>query len=588
MTASFLPSTVVTRLALRVLLGAAFLACTPARAQVVVDGVLGEWDAPLYADATGDGSTLDLGRLWGGSDVEYLYLAFETGAEVGLQNFNSLTLYLDTDDDPATGEPVAGIGAEVRYVFGARSGVATLSGRGLTALAPSDLGFISAPTVTADRFEVAVRRGTTVGGAPLFPGSRVRVVLVDGTGGDVLPDEPGGVLLSLRDDPPVRRPVELARRAPGDLRVLTYNVLGDGLFREELEPQYRRLLAAIDPDVVAVQEVYRHDAGAVAARMSALLPGTEWYGGGVEGSDVAVVARLPVISTASLCARPDVPTTCNVAVHLGPGARAKAGLYVVSMHPPCCTNDIGRQVEFDLLAAHLRDVRASGALPPETPVVVAGDMNLVGDRRQVQTLLTGAIVDVDRFGPGAPLDVDGTALADAAPPTTGRPADFTWINDGDTYPPGRLDYVVFSDALLEARNGFALYTPGLTPEELTHYGLEAGDSAVSDHLPVVQDLAARVGTSVDGALGAGGDLGLPSPNPVRDLATVRYRLDRPGRVRLVLLDALGRVVRVVEDAARGAGPHAAVVDVSGLAAGAYVLQLEAGGRVSARGLAVAR
>lgn len=571
-------------LALLALLAAT--AVRPARAQPVVDGALDEWAAPLYADAVGDGAAVDFGRLWGAGDAEYLYVAFETGAEIGLQNFNEVTLYVDADGDASTGEGVAGIGAEFSYAFGTRAGTATLPGRAPAPVDYRTLALVSAPTVTADRFEVALRRDASVGGVPLFTGPAVRVALVDRRpGGDALPDGQGGVLVPLGSGPPARAAVDLGRRE-GDVRVMTYNVLRDRITQAEHRGRFERVFQSVRPDVVALQEVYANDAADLAAFLGGLVPGTAWYGAGAPGTDAMVLSQYPVLEATPLCERPGVPASCNVAALLDLGGDRR--LYVVSMHPPCCTNDAARQAEFDLLAAHLRDARASGALAPSTPVVVAGDMNLVGDRRQLGTLLTGSIVDTGRFGPGAAPDADGTALADAAPRTTGRPADFTWINDADQFPPGRLDYVVYSNALLEPGNGFALYTPGLTEDELARYGLLADDTAVSDHLPVVQDLAFRASTETGHVPMSGAALESVGPNPSWGAVTVRYRLDGPGPVRLVVLDALGRTVRVVESGDRGAGPHAVSIDVSAMAAGTYVLLLEAGGHVSSRVLAVAR
>lgn len=556
-----------------------------ARAQTLVDGVLGEWGAPLYADAGGGGSPVDFGRLWGAGDAEYVVLAFETGAEVNLQTSNAITVWLDTDGDASTGEAVAGIGAEASYAFGERSGTAALPGRAPVPIDYRTLRLVSAPTVTSDRFEVAFRRDATVAGEPLFRGDAVRVVLTDGDGGDVLPDGPGGVLVPLRSEPYARPAVDLGKRK-GDVRLMTYNVLRDRITQPEFRGPFERVFGAVRPDIVALQEVYASDASNLAALLGGLVPGTTWYRAEALGTDAMVLSQYPVLDVTPLCERPDLPTSCNVAALLDLGAGRR--LHVVSMHPPCCTNDRARQAEFDLLAAHLRDARASGALAPETGVVVTGDMNLVGDRRQLETLLTGRIADTGRFGPGAPPDADGTALADAAPRTTGLPADFTWVNDGDRFPPGRLDYVAYSDAVLEAGNGFALYTPALTEHELAEYGLEADDTAVSDHLPVVQDLAFRASTETGRGPASGAVLESVGPNPARGLVTVRYRLDRLGPVRIAVLDVLGRTVRVVKDGGRAAGAHAVVVDVGGLAAGAYAVRLDAAGQVSVRPFVVAQ
>ena len=580
------------RAAPAVLLFAAVLAAGPAAGPAaaqtpVVDGVFDEWDgrAPVHLDPAGDGAALDLGRLWAASDAEYLYLSFEVGAVVNLQDRTALTLYVDGDDDPATGEAVGGIGAELSYGFGARSGTATLAGYAPAAIRHADLGLLTAPTVTSSRFEVAIRRDAAAGGRRLLTAGAVRLVLRDGSG-DALPDGSGGVRVVLGSAPRGRPAVELGRARPGDVRLLTYNVLNDGLFRHELTEPFRRILRALDPDVIALQEVYTHTPAEAAARVAELLPpgpDAAWFGAGV-GSDVLVVSRFPVRAATPLCAVPSVASTCNGAFRLDLRPRLDADLHLVVAHPPCCTNDRGRQEDFDLIAAHLRDARAAGTLGPRTAVVIAGDLNLVGDRRQVATLLAGAIVDTVRFGRATAPDADGTPLADAAPLTTGLPARITWTNAAETFSPGRLDYVAYSDALLAPGRGFALYTPGLTVAERAAAGLGPDDTAVSDHLPLVQDFALRTpATRAEGPLAPGAPaLAGPTPHPVGAAAVLRYHTGAPGPVRLVLLDALGRTVRVLVDGVRAAGDHAASFERGPLAPGLYVLRVDAGGEVRAR------
>ena len=80
----------------------------------------------------------------------------------------------------------------------------------------------------------------------------------------------------------------------------------------------------------------------------------------------------------------------------------------------------------------------------------------------------------------------------------------------------------------------------------------------------------------------------PWPNPASVTSTASFALDAPAHVRLDVVDALGRTVRTVVDSHRDAGPHEVQVDLGGLAAGTYLLRLQSGGRVLARGLAVAR
>ena len=69
------------------------------------------------------------------------------------------------------------------------------------------------------------------------------------------------------------------------------------------------------------------------------------------------------------------------------------------------------------------------------------------------------------------------------------------------------------------------------------------------------------------------------PNPARGVATAAYALLAPSRVRVSLLDVLGREVAVAEDGVRPAGPHRARLDTAGLPAGLYVVRLAVDGQV---------
>ena len=135
---------------------------------------------------------------------------------------------------------------------------------------------------------------------------------------------------------------------------------------------------------------------------------------------------------------------------------------------------------------------AGDPVTPGMPVIVAGDLNLVGHSRQLRTLLEGAILDTATHGPGRPLDWDGTALADAAPlHTTGRET-YTWRGDDSPFAPGRLDFILYTDSVLELANGFVLWTPDLRDADLERTGLHARDTVTaSDHLPVVADFVFR-------------------------------------------------------------------------------------------------
>lgn len=66
------------------------------------------------------------------------------------------------------------------------------------------------------------------------------------------------------------------------------------------------------------------------------------------------------------------------------------------------------------------------------------------------------------------------------------------------------------------------------------------------------------------------------PNPFATTATLRFVLERTDHVSVVLYDALGRHVRTIVDTEHAHGEHRIDIDASGIAAGLYFVQFQAG------------
>jgi exonuclease III len=460
-------------------------------AGVLIDGLFDDWEGigAAYRDDRGDGGmgNVDFGTLKTASDSARLCLYLEIGTERNLQGDNDIVLYLDTDNDLRTGRPIAGIGADVQWDFGPRTGMAHLAGD-TVALNPSSLGLRQGPTVSCDRFEISFRRTAMVRWTPLFPGDTMAVVLRNEEDGiqDLLPAEGVRLEIAFDDHGPVPgRPTTIHRRDPTHLRVLTYNVLFDGLF--ERPGPFVSILQALDPDIICFQEIWQHSAKETADRVALALPDAVWYaqtsGRGVLVSRYPIVdSHLIVEESGNLWALIDLPDQTYA-----------ADLSVINAHPPCCDNNAGRELELDAIAAWTRQLISSddGRLPPETPMIIAGDMNLVGPAYQLDIIRAGRIVNQERFGAPFAPDWDGTALADVRPyHTTGRES-YTWrslSHYDESFAPGRLDYILYTDSVLDLANHFVLCTEEMSPQDLQAAGLMAYETAVaSDHLPVVAD-----------------------------------------------------------------------------------------------------
>ena len=124
-----------------------------------------------------------------------------------------------------------------------------------------------------------------------------------------------------------------------------------------------------------------------------------------------------------------------------------------------------------------------------TPIVVIGDFNLVGDARQLDTLLSGPGTREGPSPDGSGPDWDGTDLADLLPYHNGAPETYTWRSSWRSgFSPSRLDLVIYTDSVLTPVKSYILCTETMETEEPSAYGLCRGDSStLSDHCPIVVD-----------------------------------------------------------------------------------------------------
>ena len=113
-------------------------------------------------------------------------------------------------------------------------------------------------------------------------------------------------------------------------------------------------------------------------------------------------------------------------------------------------------------------------------------------------------------------------------------------------------------------------------------------SVVTSGIPVwaVARVLEGAVTATDPAPASGALALAVAPNPATDAARVRFTLDTVEETSVTLYDALGRVAVRIDAGTLPAGAQERVLDVSGLAPGAYVLRLQAGARTATRTLTV--
>ena len=396
-------------------------------------------------------------------------------------------MYLDSDHDASTGIPHGGMGAELRWAFGARRGVFLVGGDS-TPVEHQHIGLMTAPTVSSREFEIVLSRSAEpVSGRSLFSGPMIRVAFADGREGDLLPDSGGIEYTFSQESLPAIPAIALEKRDPSHLRILAYNV-NNGMFRSERAEAYRRILGAIQPDLLTFMEVRDNTSEQTVSMVAPLINPSmsgAWHHAkaGAEGN--VVMSPFPIRQVHQL--------GNSGAFVLDATEEYATEMLVIVLSAPSGRQNAARQHEFDMIMAFVRDAKSPGGefdLEPNTPMVLIGDANLVGYAQQRRTLLAGDIVDTDQFGFAFAPDWDGSQFRDLMPVHTHAPLTFTWY--GESFSPGRLDYVVYSDAVVDVGNGFVLFTPGMPEAALSRYGLMRDDThTATDHLPVVADFVFR-------------------------------------------------------------------------------------------------
>lgn len=467
---------------------------------VVLDGRFGDWlNIPTALnDAAGDSGEatgIDITRVQTAHDDDYLYISFDVGVDLLLNDGQYLKLFIDADRDPDTGEPINDqMGAELEWTFGQRSGF-FYSGTRAFPIQGQDIGIQSAPTVTSQRFEIALSRSATPGGGdqPWLRQPAVNVMLRDNTfnaqgqvDGDSAPEN-GEVLshtFSDADSLPSPTPIALDKDDPDALRIVSWNVLRDGLYEQSRIERFRRVLQALNPDVINFQELYEPERA--PALLAEWFPDVDWA---VESyGDRTTFSRLPIVEGWPQNYGPLHRRYTVVPIQASEDRR----LLIFNAHLSFGDNNAQRQDQADSFAAYVRDLMTPGGdvdAPEGTPMVLLGDLNLVGYHQQLETLLTGQIRNVVTYGSPGSIDWDGSPMRDLRPRQIAQPMTFTWRSPTSSYWPGRLDFFIYTDSVLSISKSFVLDTEQLDDETRARLDLKRRDTTLaSDHLPIVVDV----------------------------------------------------------------------------------------------------
>lgn len=462
--------------------------------EVVVDGDTSEWPAEenmyLYDDPHFIYAKFDLNQrrtLHRGGGPVVLALDIDNDLETGSKLNITRGVDLEIEFNPVH-EVLDELRPSIKARFYTTDGV-------ITEVTPYDLRLFVLPLHTSREFELRFSRfpafdaaGMTVKG--YLSKGRMRGILLERTRQGLLEErtELGELRLDPRADapPPVGEFV-IPEKPEGSVRFVSWNMLWSEPIRTPAP--YARVLKAINPDVVMIQEWRRRatDPGTIVkwfedyvdsnARWTAVVS----HGQGVVTvvkADPSLVstrwsrlfadprnkdATLPIRQVASAIDFPLAPV--NVFnLHLTEGGYFQS------------SEDDMRLLEAGVVNMLIQklDERHPAAL-----TVAGGSLFIEGNPKVLERLLTDTDPEGGTLVP-APLMV----LGDDIPYTFGRPREGSSLR--------RIDYLFYNQRNATVKNAFVLDATRFTPEALARYGIDPQDTEVSQHLPMVLDLEPTV------------------------------------------------------------------------------------------------
>ncbi len=459
---------------------------------IKMDGFFNDWsvNAQTYVDDSSDSQAIDLLEFSVCDNNEYLFIKIKLADEIDLteQFYNPAKVFIniDADNNHNTGYYTNNIGSEYGINFFDKFIFDDTNFPIVDTLSLYALGIIPLPTYTSNEFEIAINRN-------LFTDT-IAISIKESLGGDLMPDN-GDVFYYIFNNcsQNTTAPIDFSITNSNNLRLMTYNTLSNGLKNSNRVDEHRRIFASVNADIITYQECGNTNYNDVLNFLNTSSAYYPYIYPDLNSGNLTI-SKYPSLQSWQVANRIDAEL-----IDL-PDSIYSTDILIINAHPPCCGNNQGRQEHFDALIEFIHDAKTIGGtidLPVNTPISFSGDMNLVGYSEQYYTIINGTISDTVSYGNGGFPDWDNTSLMDQVSYFNEKDIAYTWDNPSGDFPPGRLDFVFFTNSVMSVDKSFVISTEDMSSSLLTQNNLFWDDTKnASDHFPVVVDFI--VPTSVMG------------------------------------------------------------------------------------------
>ncbi|RPG58450.1 MAG: hypothetical protein CBD51_005015 [Flavobacteriales bacterium TMED191] len=227
--------------------------------QIYIDGYFEDWvNINNYTDSNDDiQSGADFINVSVTNDNKYLYVKFETAEEIDLSDGNyDIELLIDTDNNNKTGWSPGfndNIGAELGIMFNQRFFWYNIPEKDLQ-LSLYDMDIYPAPTVTSNKFEIAIALDSKYNKQILLPNSEIRIQLTDWISNDHIPNNNSEIIYTIQLNNQNYSQIPILKENESSIRLTAYNVLNNGFNNEERVDGLKNIIKALNSDIFAFSE----------------------------------------------------------------------------------------------------------------------------------------------------------------------------------------------------------------------------------------------------------------------------------------------------------------------------------------------
>jgi endonuclease/exonuclease/phosphatase family metal-dependent hydrolase len=497
--------------------------CFAQSASIEIDGVFNDWHETLTTerDPSESISGIDLLSLSLTNDRDYLFIRLKADKEFDFSDNiidHNIHIYLDTDNDASTGDSkFTEFGADL--VLNLKDRRVNFYNPNLNSISLNDIHLRVAPTVTSNSFEIAIPRNVMPDGQNrLFKASNLKLIVANLSNNDRIPNS--GNLLYDFDESRLNGYdlVDINKRSDDLIRIVAYNTLSNGLTDLTRKSHFEKIIKAIKPDIIGFSECWNTEANYVKSIMDQWLPlntNDGWYVEKQIDRGLITASKWEILDRWE-----ELPNQFPVLINLPD--KYSSDILFTNAHLNCCGNESGRQDQADAYSRFINDAKTKGGeidLTSNTPFVYAGDLNLVGYSQQLTTLISGDIQNTIDYGLPSYPDWDDSEVIDLISLHSDSKFSFTWKNENSSYPTGKLDYIIYSDAVVSVEKSFVLRTEEMNVIRLGKYGLDINNTeSASDHFPVIADFVVTKSVNEINSI-------IPTsvqllPNPAKDRITI--------------------------------------------------------------------